>query len=280
MALVTVLTRDPKVRHAVRGPLLDTHFVAATRSWERLAWLVRERPATAAVLDSAALPGHLTEYAAVGELRRRYPSLAVLFIVRPGADPVSLFRLGRAGLGSLVLLPVDVLAGEVARAMRTVLMSETGSLVARALSFHVPSRESATIRMALEGVQRGWRTEDLAARLGLTRPHLSVRLKSAGVPSAGHLLIWAKLLHAGRWLTDPGRSAESVSRQLDYSSGAAFRRTLRTYLGATQTEVKEGGGLRLVLWRFLDACGLGDSVVFDRRPPDTTYLHMMSDIRA
>jgi AraC-like DNA-binding protein len=78
------------------------------------------------------------------------------------------------------------------------------------------------------------------------------------------LLIWAKLLDAGRWLTDPGLSAENVSRQLEYSSGAAFRRALRTYLRVTPTQVKEEGGLRLVLRRFLDACGLGDSLVFDR----------------
>jgi len=32
----------------------------------------------------------------------------------------------------------------------------------------------------------------------------------------------------------------------------------------TPTEVKLGGGLRIVLRSFLDACGLLDSVVFDR----------------
>lgn len=264
MALLTVLTRDPKVRLGLRGPLLATHSVAATRSWERLRWLVRERPATVAIVDSAALPGHLTEDAAVGELRRRYPSLAVLLIVRRGADPVSLFRLGRAGLSNLLLLPADALEEEFARAVGAVLAGSTTSLVTRAVSAAVPARETGAIRLALEAVQRGWSTEELAARLGITRPHLSVRLKQVGLPSAGHLLIWAKMLHASRWLTDPDRSAESVSRQLEYSSGAAFRRALRTYVGVTPTELKEHGGLRLVLRRFLDACGLGDSVVFDR----------------
>ena len=264
MAFITVLTRDQKVRQAVRSPVLREHTVASTRTWERLGWLLRERPATAVVLDSEALPAGLAEDLAVGDLRRRYPSVAALFIVRPGADPVSLFRLGRAGLGNLVLLPVDALVEEVGRAIRTALTSGTASLVARAVSPYVPTREATAIRMALEGVQRGWGTEELAAQMGLTRPHLSVRLKVVGLPSAGHLLVWAKLLHAGRWLTDPGRSAESVSRQLEYSSGAAFRRALRTHVGATPTRVKEGGGLRYVLRHFLDACGLGDSVVFDR----------------
>jgi len=264
MALITVLTRDSKVRVAVRGPSPDAHSVAATSSWERLRWLIRERPATVAVLDAEAMASDMAEDVAIGELRRRFPSLAILLIVRQGGDPVSLFRLGRAGLGSLVLLPADALQAEFARGIREALMGSTASLVARAVSAHVPHREVSAIRTALEAVQRGWHTEELAARVGLTRPHLSVRLAGAGLPSAGHLLIWAKMLHASRWLADPGRSAESVSRQLEYSSGAAFRRALRTYLGVTPTELKERGGLRLALQRFLDACGLGDSVVFDR----------------
>ena len=111
--------------------------------------------------------------------------------------------------------------------------------------------------MALDGVHTRPSADDFARRLGLSRPHLSVCLRAAGLPSAGHLLVWARLLHAGRWLADPGRSAESVSRQLDYSSGAAFRRALTAYLGATPTQVARAGGLPFVLERFLRRCGLG-----------------------
>ncbi|MGW8267638.1 MAG: hypothetical protein ACWGSQ_14830, partial [Longimicrobiales bacterium] len=56
---------------------------------------------------------------------------------------------------------------------------------------------------------------------------------------------------------------ESVGRQLEYSSGAAFRRALKHYTGATPTSVREGGGLRLILRRFLlrpSAAGLGARV--------------------
>jgi AraC-like DNA-binding protein len=120
------------------------------------------------------------------------------------------------------------------------------------------------IRSALNGVQLGWSSDELADRAGFTRAHLSVRLKACGLPSAGHLLLWAKLLHAGRWLTDPARSAESISRQLEYSSGAALRRALHNYVGRTPTTVKHGGGLRVVLRRFLDECGLGDSLLGER----------------
>lgn len=259
MPLIIALTRDSGVVQALRSLRRETHSVAVARTWERLSWLVRERPATAVVLDSGALLDDLTEDVAVGELRRRFPSLATVFVARPQADPIALFRLGRAGLRSLVLLPGEALSS-VAQALRQALSGSTEAVVTRAMSAFVPPRETAAIRMALEGVQRGWDTEELAEQVGLTRPHVSVRLKSCGLPSAGHALIWAKLLHAGSWLADPGRSAESVARQLEYSSGAAFRRALRNYVGMRPMEVRARGGLRPVLIRFLDACGLGDSV--------------------
>ena len=61
---------------------------------------------------------------------------------------------------------------------------------------------------------------------------------------------------AGCWLSEPGRTGESVSRQLEYANGSTFRRALRNYVGATPTEVREEGGLSLVLSRFLNRCGL------------------------
>src|SRR5690606_5059328 len=104
----------------------------------------------------------------------------------------------------------------------------------------------------LDSVDRRPAADDFAREAGLSRPFLSECLKRAGLPSAGHLLIWVRLLQAGYWLEEPGRSAESVSRQLEYSSGAAFRRALRHYVGATPTEVIQGGGLVFVLRRFLE----------------------------
>lgn len=263
MPLVTVLTRDPHVERAVRRSLGPIHIVAVARSWERLLWLVRERPVTVVVLDSGEMHPHLADASAVGDLRRRFPSLATVFIARPQTDPISLFRLGRAGIGGLVLLSVDALSDGVASALREALGDCTESIVTRAVSPHVPPRETAAVRLAMEAVQQGWNAEDLAAHLGLTRPHASVRLHACGLPSTGHLLLWAKLLHAGRWLADPGRSGQSVSRQLEYSSGAAFRRALRDYAGLTPTQVRVQGGLKPILDRFLDACGLGSSLQGD-----------------
>jgi AraC-like DNA-binding protein len=267
MPLVTLLTSDPDVQRALRAPAAGARSIvpAAVRTWERLLRLVRERPVTAIVIDSAALDPSVRGDEAVGELRRRYPSLAMVLVARAHLDPVTLFRLGRAGIGGLVLLPFDSLTSdELGASLWRALGGSTDAVVTRAVSPYVPEREAAAVRLALEGVQRGWSAEELAAMVGLTRAHTSVRLRSCGLPSAGHMLTWAKLLHGGRWLTDPARSAQSVSRQLEYSSGAAFRRALRTYTGLSPTQVRAHGGLSVILERFLDACRLPDSVDLGR----------------
>jgi AraC-like DNA-binding protein len=265
MAFLAVLSHDARVRAAVCSAVADEdgRALVSAESWERLVWLVRERPVTATVLDSQALPSEVPAEVSIGELARRFPSLATVLIAHPGADPLSLFRLGRAGLGGLVLLGVDSL-GDMGRTLAETVRAGTEGIVMRAVSPHLPARETWALRLALSGVLRGWDAEELAGRVGLTRPHASARLKAAGLPSVGHLLLWARLLHAGHWLSDPGRTAESVSRQLGYSSGAAFRRALRRYVGLTPSAVRAFGGLRVVLARFLDECRLPDSLRGDR----------------
>ena len=258
MPLITVLTRDPSLREAVRALLGADHDVAGTRSWNRLLSLVRERPVTAVVLDSAAVSDEREPDEAVADLRRRFPSLATIFVQRPRLDPLALFRLGRAGIDSLALVQLDGLSSGLRQAMARCARWSTEAQVVRSVGGRLPAQQTAVVRLALSGVQLGWCANDLAERTGLTRAHLSVRLKSCGLPSVGHLLLWAKLLHSGRWLTDPARSAESISRQLEYSSGAAFRRALHNYVGRTPTAVKQGGGLPVVLRRFLDVCAVGD----------------------
>jgi AraC-like DNA-binding protein len=257
MPLIGLYTGNQEVERAVRAGLGDRHDVAHTASWERFLRLMKERPATCAVLDQGSVRLPPGVEGALAELHASFPSVAVVLISRPQVDPFALLRLGRAGIDSLVLVGADDLAQVIPEAVARALVQGTEALVARALSAYLPARSFQALRLALEGVQRNWRTDDVARRVGYSRPHLSEHLKTAGLPSTGHLLVWARLLHAGRWLTDPGRSAESVSRQLEYSSGAAFRRALRNYTGATPSQVTREGGFNFVLGRFRRCCGIG-----------------------
>lgn len=255
MASIAALTRDRSTSQALRHALTTEHLVIPVASWSRLEWVIRERSVTAAVIDGSALPKRDPAEALVS-LARRYPSLGTVLVAAGTLDRGLLFRLGRAGLSDLVLLELDRLVRELPRAVHRSLSEATEAVVTRVVSPSLPRRELSGVRMALHAAELGWKTDQLAAELGLSRAHLSVRLRAWGLPSAGHLLTWAKLLHAGRWLTDPGRTAESVSRQLGYANGAVFRRALRNYLSLTPTELRTGGGLRLVLERFVEGCDL------------------------
>jgi AraC-like DNA-binding protein len=257
MAFLSLLTRDVEVERAVRLCLQDRHVVARSGEWARLIVTLRERPATCVILDDGCVPALGRPTGSVAHLRAHFPSLPVIWLARPGADPFDLLRLGNAGVDRLLLLQVDDVAGEVQRSVARALGTGTAALVTRHLSPYLPPRSMVAVRKALDLVHRRPSADELAAAMGLSRPHLSVCLKEYGLPSTGHLLVWARLLHAGAWLSDPGRTAESVSRQLEYADGAAFRRALRNYVGGTPTEVIQAGGLACVLDSFLKACGFG-----------------------
>lgn len=255
MAFVFLLTRDVDVERGARRALEDRHVVARAGGWERLLHTVRERPVTCVIVDDGCL-GQRHPWSAASELRERFPSVPVVWLARSGGDPFDLLRLGRAGVERLLHLGGQDLERELHGNVAKALGRGTEALVTREISPYLPQRLLVTVRWSLDAVHRRLSADQVAEGMGLSRPHLSLLLKGQGLPSLGHLLVWGRLLHAGRWLADPGRSAESVSRQLDYSSGAAFRRALRRYVGATPTEVLEGGGYSFVMDRFMDRCGL------------------------
>lgn len=264
MAFVALLTRDVGVERAVRGALTHHHVVARSGRWERLLNTIRERPVTCVVLDEGDVPALGRPAGAAAELRERFPSVAVVWLSRPHTDPHDLLALGRVGVDRLLLVAVDDVPRGVGESVAQALGRGTEALVARSLSPYLPPRPMAALRLALREVHRRPKADEVAGWMGLSRPHVSVCLKERGLPSLGHLLVWARLMHAGRWLTDPGRSAESVSRQLDYANGAVFRRALRQYVGATPTEIIQGGGFPFVLNRFMLRCGMGHTGRNDR----------------
>lgn len=256
MALVYAFSSDPGTLSFVRDALAGVHDVATARTWGRLGLALRERPVSLCVID---LTGISMSDGGRGELmalRRRFPSVAFVILERGSVKPRQLLDLGRLGFRSLVLMDCEGQEWRFCRSVERAWEPTVASRVLRAVSPKLPFRESRILGMALDHVHRCWSAESLAKRVGLSRPFLSVLLKRAGLPSAGRLLVWVRLLHAAEWLGDPGRTGQSVSRQLEYSSGAAFRRVLKNYTDATPTLVIARGGMPFVLRHFLGDTGL------------------------
>jgi len=260
MALVYHFSREPGTFGCVRDALAGIHDVAAARTWEWLGVALRERPVSLCVVDLASISlaqGGCEELVA---LRRRFPSVAFVLLQRGSIDPRRLLDLGRLGFRSLVLMGYEGQEWGLRRKIERAWEGTVASKVLRAVGAKLPLREARFLGEALDHVHECWSAEFLAERVGLSRPFLSVLLRRVGLPSAGRLLVWVRLLHAAQWLGDPGRTGQSVSRQLEYSSGAAFRRVLKNFTGATPTLVIARGGMPFVLRHFLRETGFDQAV--------------------
>lgn len=256
MALTAVVSLDREVCDRVRaalGPARHDVLVARTLSFARRQ--VRERPVAVVLLDARCLPERPDR--AVAWLQgfwRRFPSVPV-GVLASAREPLLLHELGVAGLRHLVLREeggVRVLG----RLLHDLLGRSGSARVVRALS---PVLGRSHLRVVDDALHLGHRhlgADDFARTFGVSRPHLSRMLRDGGLPSTGHLLGWARLFHAGHWMPDPGRSGESVGRQLEYANGSTFRRALRNYVGVTPTELGAGGGLDMVLDAFVRYTGL------------------------
>jgi AraC-like DNA-binding protein len=248
MALMALASTDAEVRERVRdGVDRRWHDLLHTPSWEALPRTVRERPVSVLLVDLDLLPPEGPP-ALVG-LRRDYPSLPVVVLARR-TDPYLLFDLGRSGASQLVLLDAEGPRPELRRAFDRALTRSAAGMVVRQLTELVEPDVLTVLRGALELTHRCWCADRFARSFGLSRPVLSERLRASNLPATGHLMLWARLLHAGHWLPDPGRSGESVSRQLEYANGAVFRRALRSAVGVTPTRLAGAGGLGRVLEAF------------------------------
>ena len=239
------------MEHRLTEVLEPRHSLVIGHSWGGVIRLIRERPTTGAIVDLEAVTPLPSSEAALANLRAQFPHLGLVLLVRRYRDPFTLFRLGRAGIRNLILLKLDDLESELNRALARAGEGGATALVTRFLSPYLPGRERRLAFLAMDSVHRRWSAEEMAREMALTRPFISERMKDFGLPSLGHFLLWTRLFHAGHWLEEPGRTGESIGRQLEYSSGAAFRRALKHYTGATPTQVRERGGAHLVLSHFL-----------------------------
>lgn len=248
MSLIALSTRDSALAARVRVALEPRrHDLVCARSWSRTLRLVKERPVGLLLVDLALL--REGSAGALVALRRAFPSLPVVALSHPGQARL-LFELGRRPVEPLSVAQVADRPATLAREIAQASEGTVPVLVARALGSVVPPRELGVLMRALDLAHRCWSADVLARSFGYSRPVLSERLKTVGLPSVGHMMVWARMMHAGHWLPDPGRSGESVSRQLEYANGSVFRRALRNYVGLTPTTLARQGGLKLVLGAF------------------------------
>jgi len=221
--------------------------------------LIRERPISAVLLDSAdLLSARVTDPTQpvrnLERIRRGYPSVGIVLLARHNVPLEMLHRVGQARVANLRLVRIAEIPWRLETELEHALHWSAASRVTQALASWVRRSELRVVRSALESLHYRPSADQFAQSLGAHRPQLSAKLRASGLPSVGHLLLWGRLFQGAIWLVEPGRTADSVARQLEYSDGAAFRRALRHRTGATPTQVIREGGLPFLLSCFRDAC--------------------------
>src|SRR5262249_30919639 len=152
-----------------------------------------------------------------------------------------LFDAGRQGIDGLVLADQH----DSPRALLALAeQAESKSLAAivRQSMEDVDATARDALLLAVTRAHERLSPEALARVLALPRRTVSGRLARAGFPSAQRLLTWGRLIVAAHLLEDAHRSAERVSRALEFPSGGAFRNTCQRYLRASPHEIRARGG--------------------------------------
>ncbi|MFL5541947.1 MAG: helix-turn-helix domain-containing protein [Longimicrobiaceae bacterium] len=229
------------------------HTVRRAGGWAELAaWAAAPGAGRLAVVD----PYHGGRFAAaeVGRLRERSPALEVIaladFTRRAAAEA---FTLALLGVREIVCTSDPAAAAKVAAALRAHLNRGAIEEVVAALAGVVPP---AVHRWLAPVLLSGTGAESVTgfARAAHRSPRTLRRtLHGAGLPSPEELLAWRRLLHAAR-LLDDGRSADSVARALDFSTGSALRKCLKRLTGLRPGELRRQGGFGALAALFLRRC--------------------------
>lgn len=153
-----------------------------------------------------------------------------------------IFELALAGIVEVVIAGVEDTPKQIALLLENALSRTLARRVQGVLADVLPATAEAPFYALLAAARRPLTPED-AARLALCHPStLRVRLLRAGLPSAGKLIVWMRLLHAAARLELARGGAARVAASLEFPSETALRNQLRRYAGMKPAELTAPGG--------------------------------------
>jgi AraC-like DNA-binding protein len=235
--------------HRLRAALHGNQELIPCENWDAVLELCERYPVRLIVFDLFA--GGAPNFGYTRMLKRKYPRMILVAYIAFAPDRVhDVFDAGRQGIDGLIVEGSDdaprALLAQIERA-------EARSLVGtmrRSLD-GVPTVALDATLLAVTRANDNLTPDQFAQAFGLARRTMAARLSAVGFPSLQRLLTWGRLLLAAHLLEDSSRSAERVSKSLQFPSATAFRNTCQRQLGATPSEIRERGGARFVKGLFL-----------------------------
>lgn len=203
--------------------------------------------------DVAVIPPHdAAGRDAVGlveQLARRWPDVAIVVFCpppRPGAPPPPLRALLMAGAHQVVFEGVEDTTRAVAAAVENAQRLTAAEQVLGQLMPLVPVRLYSLVNAVLADPELT-SVSQAASALGVHRKTLVNRCSQCGFLQPGEVITWTRLAMVGYMLGRTGRTVESISLSMGFPSHTALRNQLKRYTGRTATEIREAGGLPVVI---------------------------------
>jgi AraC-like DNA-binding protein len=146
--------------------------------------------------------------------------------------------LARWGVADVVELGREDTVGALRRRLRLVQGRLVTRLLERALPRTTPTRTRSLLSVAADTAAVGGGSGELAQALGVTERTVLRWCRRADLPQPRRLMAWLRILLAADMLDDAGRTLAAAARACGYSSDTALRNALRTFLGASPTELR------------------------------------------
>ena len=164
-------------------------------------------------------------------------------------SPAAVGALAAAGVHQFVFVGVND-RGVVLRATLDGARQQcTAEVVMAALRPHLPAEIHPMVEAALARPAVVTDVATLARALGVHRKTLFNRCTHAGVASPAAILAWTRIALAGYLLECTGCTVESLAIDLAFPSPTALRNALKRYTGRRATDLRDGGGLAVVIDR-------------------------------
>ena len=194
----------------------------------------------------------------LARLRAEYPGVALIAYCQPAyKHSTEIVALVKAGAHELVFRGIDDTAATFQQTLARASQSSAAREVLNALR---PVVDPSALWIVETSVEYAWpqlNSRALAQALGMNVKTLVKYCRSGGLPLPGALLKWIRLMVVAYLLEAEGRALEHVAASFGLDSASPLRNLMKRYTGLRAGEVRNGGGLKVVVERFLrpDAYG-------------------------
>ena len=258
MSVILTLINHPGRLARLRAAARDSHTIVACDSWEQMFSTSDRLLVHAAVLDleSAVTP----TFDAIRRFKRLNPGVALIAYTTYSLESVHhIFDAGRYGFEALVIADMDDGPSAFSRAIERASARGVASLVKSGLA---PASDPVAADALLTAITRAHERLTpavLAREMGIGARRLSRALSASGYPSANKVIMWGRLIVAAALMDGTRHSTDRIALTLSFPSGSAFRNNCRRYLAVTPSQIRAGGGAKLVF-------GMLNDHIAGRRP--------------